>query len=59
MFDFICTIVALIITIIPCAFLICGEVKEDERKKRIEEEKDKKLKFFLNKFVESRKNEGN
>jgi pilus assembly protein TadC len=54
MFDFICTIVAVIITIIPFAFLIRAEIKEDERKNKIEEEKENRLKFFLKRFSESR-----
>ncbi|MDP2709427.1 MAG: hypothetical protein Q8O93_05315 [bacterium] len=51
------TLIAYAITFAICAWGVRAEVKEEERKNKMEEEKAKRLKFFLEKCADARKNE--
>ena len=52
------TIIAIILTIIPCALLVLFETREQEKQDKIEKAKVNKLKYWLAKCAE-RNNEKN
>lgn len=55
MFDFLTTVAAILITLAFCALLVIVETKHEAEEDRLENEKAKKLKFWLDKCAESRK----
>ena len=59
MTDLLATVAAILITLAFCALLVRVEVKEDERREKIEAIKSQRLKYFLDKCAESRRNERN